>query len=131
MMADLTTLWRFNRPKLASAVAERVVSRERLALFGPRQTGKTTRLREEVIPPLEDRGTVAVYLECWADKTDRLGSINYAMQKALDTLKVSPKGHKCEHAVVDWHQAALLPDWAAPGVGEQAEPGLHVEAVVR
>jgi hypothetical protein len=93
-MADLTTLWRFTRPKLAQSLADRVLGQSRIALFGPRQTGKTTLLREEVMPHIEERGAVAVYLECWADKTDPLGSINYAMQKALDTLKVSPKGLK-------------------------------------
>ena len=93
-MADLTTLWRFFRPKLASSLAERVLGQSRIALFGPRQTGKTTLLREEVVPLIEERGGVAVYLECWADKTDPLGSINYAMRKALDTMKVSPKGPK-------------------------------------
>ena len=93
-MADLTTLWRFFRPKLASSLADRVLGQSRIALFGPRQTGKTTLLREEVVPLIEERGGVAVYLECWADKTDPLGSINYAMRKALDTMKVSPKGPK-------------------------------------
>ena len=91
-MTDLTTLWRFNRAKLASSLAQRVLGNSRIALFGPRQTGKTTLLREEVMPLVETAGAVAVYLECWADKTDPLGSINYGLQKALDNLKVRPKG---------------------------------------
>ena len=93
-MADLTSLWHWQRPKLAAALADRVLQPSRIALFGPRQIGKTTLLREEVIPLVGDRGALAVYLECWADKTDPLGSINYAMQRALDTLKVSPRGLK-------------------------------------
>jgi hypothetical protein len=93
-MTDLTTLWRFNRPKLAKALAERVLGGQRVALFGPRQTGKTSLLREEVMPLLQARGALPVYIECWADKTDPLGSINYALQKALDTLAVEPAGIK-------------------------------------
>ena len=93
-MTDLTSLWRFNRPKLAAKLADRVLARERVALFGPRQTGKTSLLREEVMPLLVERGALAVYIECWADKTDPLGSINYALQKALDALLVDPVGLK-------------------------------------
>ena len=93
-MTDLTLLWRYQRPKLAAKLADRVLAQSRIALFGPRQTGKTTLLREEVMPLVETRGAVAVYLECWADKTDALGSITYALRKALETLKVSPKGLK-------------------------------------
>lgn len=91
-MTDLTALWRFVRPKFAAALAERVLTHQRTALFGPRQTGKTTLLREEVMPLVEAGGALPVYVECWADKTDPLGSINYAMRKALDNLKVSPRG---------------------------------------
>ena len=93
-MTDLTALWRFNRPKLSTQLAERAVGKERIALFGPRQTGKTSLLREEVIPQLEKLGALAIYVECWADKSDALGSINYSLQKALDTLLVEPAGLK-------------------------------------
>jgi uncharacterized protein len=91
-VTDLTTLWRFERPKLAAAVADRALAHQRSALFGPRQTGKTTLLRGEVMPLVEARGGLAIYIECWADKADPLGSINYSMRKALDNLKVSPRG---------------------------------------
>lgn len=92
MMTDLTALWRFNRPKLATQLADRAKAKERIALFGPRQTGKTSLLREEVMPLLEKQGAYPVYVECWADKTDPLGSINYSLQKALDNLLVEPAG---------------------------------------
>ena len=93
-MTDLTALWRFNRPKLTKLLAERALRGERIALFGPRQTGKTSLLREEVMPFLENQGALPIYIECWADKTDSLGSINYALQKALDNLLVEPEGLK-------------------------------------
>ena len=91
-MTDLTAIWRFNRPKLAAQLAERAMARERIALFGPRQTGKTSLLREEVMPLLTKQGAYPIYIECWADKTDPLGSINYSLQKALDNLLVEPAG---------------------------------------
>jgi AAA+ ATPase superfamily predicted ATPase len=91
-MTDLTSLWRFNRPKLALQLADRAKAKERIALFGPRQTGKTSLLREEVMPLLEKQGAYAIYVECWADKLDPLASINYALQKALDNLLVEPAG---------------------------------------
>ena len=75
-MTDLTRLWHFNRPKLAASLVDRVLAHERVALFGPRQTGKTSLLREEVMPLATSRGALAIYIEWWADKTDPLGSIN-------------------------------------------------------
>jgi len=91
-MTDLTRLWHFNRPKLAASLVDRALAQERVALFGPRQTGKTSLLREEVMPLATQRGALAIYIECWADKTDPLGSINYGLQKALDDLTVPRPG---------------------------------------
>ena len=91
-MTDLTRLWHFNRPKLAASLVDRVLAHERVALFGPRQTGKTSLLREEVMPLATSRGALAIYIECWADKTDPLGSINYGLQKAIDDLSVPRAG---------------------------------------
>jgi uncharacterized protein len=89
-MTDLTSLWHFNRPKLAQHFAKRLMQHERIAMFGPRQTGKTTLLREEVLPALEKAGLLPIYIECWADKANPLLSINYALKKALDALTLSP-----------------------------------------
>jgi hypothetical protein len=91
-MTDLTRLWHFNRPKLATSLVDRALAQERVALFGPRQTGKTSLLREEVMPLAAKRGALAIYIECWADKTDPLGSINYGLQKAIDDLTVPSAG---------------------------------------
>lgn len=93
-MTDLTQLWRFNRPKLAAKLVDRAFAHERIALFGPRQTGKTSLLREELMPLAEERGARAIYVECWADRNDPLGSINYGLQKALDAMAVKPAGLK-------------------------------------
>ncbi len=91
-MSDLTQAWHYDRRKLASALGDRLIAHERIAMFGPRQTGKTTLLRDEVIPYVQSRGCMAVYIDCWMDMDDPLQGINYALQKALDGLSVKPKG---------------------------------------
>ncbi len=93
-MSDLTQAWHYDRKKLATALGNRLIAHERIAMFGPRQTGKTTLLRDEVIPYVQSRGCVAVYIDCWMDMDDPLQGINYALQKALDGLAVKPKGVK-------------------------------------
>ena len=91
-MSDLTQAWHYDRTKLATALGDRLIRHERIAMFGPRQTGKTTLLRDEVIPYVQSRGCLAVYIDCWMDMDDPLQGINYALQKALDGLSVKPRG---------------------------------------
>ena len=67
-MTDLTSLWHYSRPKLAASLCARLVAGERVAMFGARQTGKTTLLREEVMPAAVHCGALPIYIECWADK---------------------------------------------------------------
>lgn len=89
-MNDLTLLWHFKRAPLAQRLAQRLLAHERIAMFRPRQTGKTTLLREEVMPAIEKAGALPVYVECWLDKARPLHSINYALGKALEGLTLSP-----------------------------------------
>jgi len=91
-MSDLTLAWHYERTRLAAALGDRLAAHERIAMFGPRQTGKTTLLRDEVIPYVQSRDRVAVYIDCWMDMDDPLQGINYALQKALDGLSVKPRG---------------------------------------
>ena len=91
-MSDLTQAWHYARAPLATALGKRLLAHERIAMFGPRQTGKTTLLRDEVIPHVQSRGAVAVYIDCWMDMDDPLQGINYALQKALEGLSVKPRG---------------------------------------
>jgi hypothetical protein len=85
---DIARLWRYNRPQLANKLVDQLASQQRIALFGPRQTGKTSLLREEVMPLAQERGLLAVYIDCWADKTDPLASMNYALQKAIEEASI-------------------------------------------
>lgn len=65
----------FHRPELAASLAERLLSpsaldvalRSGLFLRGMRRTGKSTFLRHDFIPALEERGAVVVYVDLWQD----------------------------------------------------------------
>ena len=48
-MSDLTQAWHYDRTRLATTLGDRLIRHERIAMFGPRQTGKTSLLRDEVI----------------------------------------------------------------------------------
>ncbi len=91
-MSDLTQAWHYDRTRLAATLGDRLIRHERIAMFGPRQTGKTTLLRDEVIPYVQSRDCLAIYIDCWMDMDDPLQGINYALQKALDGLAVKPRG---------------------------------------
>ena len=89
-MLDLGSQWHSERPKLVAGLALRLEQHQRIAMFGPRQTGKTTLLRSELIPELERRGLLPVYVECWADRKDPIASINHALTKALEGILLTP-----------------------------------------
>ncbi len=66
----------FHRPDLAEQLSARILSeavlspvRSGLFLAAPRRTGKSTFLREDLIPALEKKGAAVLYVDLWADKT--------------------------------------------------------------
>ena len=65
----------FHRPELASELAATILADGALAparsgvfLAAPRRTGKSTFLREDLMPALEQRGAAVLYVDLWADK---------------------------------------------------------------
>ena len=65
----------FHRPQLANDLADVILStaplspaRSGLFLAAPRRTGKSTFLREDLMPALENRGAAVLYVDLWADK---------------------------------------------------------------
>jgi hypothetical protein len=66
----------FHRPKLALDMAKLLLrpstleTRVRSGLFisGPRQTGKSTLLTQDVIPTLESAGAIVIYVDLWKAK---------------------------------------------------------------
>lgn len=63
----------FHRPKLALEIARLLLRpsgletrvRSGLFIFGPRQTGKSTFLTQDVIPTLEAAGAIVIYVDLW------------------------------------------------------------------
>ena len=65
----------FHRPDLANDLAALILSdaalapaRSGLFLAAPRRTGKSTFLREDLMPALESRGAAVLYVDLWADR---------------------------------------------------------------
>lgn len=67
----------FHRPELAARLTAALLGDDPLSSAGqsglflsaPRRTGKSTFLRNDLIPAIENAGAIAVYVDLWADKT--------------------------------------------------------------
>jgi hypothetical protein len=89
MDGQLTDLWYFHRPALVKHYFKGLLEGSgRLALFGPRRTGKTSLICRELLPLAEQRGMLPVYCDCWQDRSDPIGSINFALDTAMERLEV-------------------------------------------
>lgn len=96
----------FHRPDIAARLASALLGddplnqagRSGLFLAAPRRTGKSTFLRTDLIPAIENAGAIAVYVDLWVDKTrnpadliaeavrDKLGSLAGALGKSRSWL---------------------------------------------
>lgn len=86
----------YHRPDLAHHMAMQLLSpgvldqglRSGLFLSGLRRTGKTTFLRQDLIPALENAGALVVYVDLWSDvSADPSTLIHAALRSALKELK--------------------------------------------
>ena len=65
----------FHRPGLAESYCDSLGgqglsdSRSGLFLAAPRRTGKSTFLREDLLPAMKKRGWTTIYVDLWADKS--------------------------------------------------------------
>jgi len=65
----------FHRPALAESYCDSLEglgladSRSGLFLAAPRRTGKSTFLREDMLPAMQKRGWTTIYVDLWADKS--------------------------------------------------------------
>lgn len=65
----------YSRTALANQMAEQLLNpgildsnlRSCLFLSGQRRTGKTTFLKQDLIPALEARGAIVIYIDLWSD----------------------------------------------------------------
>lgn len=91
----------FHRPKYAHDMAQQLLYptafqlnvRSGVFLSGIRRIGKTTFLKQDLIPALEAQGAVVIYVDLWADRS-RLPSalVNEAIQQTLTQFKTPGSG---------------------------------------
>lgn len=86
----------FARPALARDMANQLLRpgvlqeglRSGLFLSGLRRTGKTTFLRNDLIPALEEQGALVIYVDLWSDtKTSPAQLVRDAIRAALTALQ--------------------------------------------
>jgi hypothetical protein len=86
----------FHRPKYAQDMAQQLLHptafqlnvRSGVFLSGIRRIGKTTFLRQDLIPALEAEGALVIYVDLWADRSLTPSAlVNAAVQKNLQQFK--------------------------------------------
>jgi hypothetical protein len=86
----------FNRPELARQVAQQLINpkaleigfRSGLILSGIRRTGKTTFVKQDLIPALDNLGAIVVYVDLWSDAlASPAGLVSKAVRKTLEDLQ--------------------------------------------
>lgn len=86
----------FQRPELAESMANQLLNpsvldeglRSGLFLSGLRRTGKTTFLRNDLIPALEAAGALVIYVDLWSDTLANPATlVHNAIQKTLQELQ--------------------------------------------
>jgi uncharacterized protein len=86
----LTDTWHFARPDTAEHYGRLLADAPRrpLAIFGPRQVGKTHFLTHDVIEAARRRGWEPIYVDLWG-QADPLGAVNTALAAVLRRLSLA------------------------------------------
>lgn len=91
----------FQRPELAEEMANQLLNpgvldeglRSGLFLSGLRRTGKTTFLRTDLIPALEEAGALVIYVDLWSDTLANPATLVHdAIRKTLQELQTPGSG---------------------------------------
>ena len=97
----MTTDGLFHRETYASQMAEQLLNpgpldqstRSGVFLSGIRRVGKTTFLRQDLIPALEARGALVIYVDLWADPGKSPSAlVNEAVRQTLGQLQTPGSG---------------------------------------
>jgi len=82
--------WRYPRPDTAAHYIGLLADAPRrpLAIFGPRQVGKTHFLTHDLLQACQNKGWEPVYVDLWG-QADPLGAVNTAMGSLLRRLDLS------------------------------------------
>src|SRR3984957_10362416 len=92
-----------HRPRLAAEMADQLLHpraldeglRSGLFISGLRRTGKTTFLVADLIPALEARGAIVIYVDLWTDvQANPSQLVRQAIQTTLRALEVASHGLK-------------------------------------
>jgi len=98
-MSDTTGL--FHRETYAAQMAEQLLNpgpldestRSGVFLSGIRRVGKTTFLRQDLIPALETRGALVIYVDLWVDRTKNPSAlVHEAVRNTLRQLQTPGSG---------------------------------------
>jgi hypothetical protein len=90
----------FHRPEYAANMAQQLLKpsalqmqvRSGVFLSGIRRTGKTTFLRQDLIPALESMGALVIYVDLWVDRSKSPASlVHEAVKETLSTLSTPGK----------------------------------------
>lgn len=88
----------FRRPQLAHELASRLLKpsvldenlRSGLFLAGLRRTGKTTFLRNDLVPELQSLGAVVIYVDLWSDTLSNPAKlVHTALKNVITELSIS------------------------------------------
>ncbi len=91
----------FHRTAYAEQLAEQLLNpppllahmRSGVFLSGIRRVGKTTFLRQDLVPALEARGAIVIYVDLWADRTKSPAAlVNEAVRDTLRQLQTAGSG---------------------------------------
>jgi uncharacterized protein len=82
--------WYFPRPTLARRIMAMLIDGpgDPIALVGERRIGKTSLLLVELMPYAKKQGWLPVYVDIYQHRAEPLVAINYALQEAIDDLRV-------------------------------------------
>ena len=108
----------FHRPAYAADMAQQLLKptalqlqvRSGVFLSGIRRIGKTTFLRQDLIPALESRGALVVYVDLWADRSKNPASLVHEAVKAVLTDMTSPGSRLLERLFKSTPPTALIID---------------------
>lgn len=97
----MTTEPVFHRPEYATNMAQQLLKpnalqmqvRSGVFLSGIRRIGKTTFLRQDLIPALESMGALVIYVDLWVDRSKSPASlVHEAVKQTLSALSTSGTG---------------------------------------
>jgi uncharacterized protein len=85
---DLDKQWYFSRPALSETLLAglQAGTGDPVALIGDRRIGKTSFIRNDLLPAAHTKGYITVYIDLWANKSNLLSAIATPLDLALEQV---------------------------------------------